>query len=190
MSKSLQDQLRALGLANERPKKIRSPSGRASGKASKRRGLGDSPGEGQGGKRQTAAGEVSLDRAYALRKQEEKKHADTARKRKQAEDCRRQRLNQEISAIVIKHRLNDVKAEISRHFTYRGRIRKINLTPGQLKALNAGALGLAYLSGGYHLLAPEQVEAVRKLSAQHIPDLTASETEEEHEHPIPDDLTW
>jgi uncharacterized protein YaiL (DUF2058 family) len=91
---------------------------------------------------------------------------------------------------VSKYRLNDSSAEIPRHFMYRGRIRKINLTPDQLKALNAGELGIAYLSGGYHLLAPEHVEVVRKLSAEHIPDLVSVKTSEEHEHTVPDDLTW
>jgi len=190
MSKSLQDQLLALGIANEKPKKTRIPSRRTPGNADRRPGAGSSSKKGQGQGKQAAGGEVSLDRAYALRKQEEKKQADTARKRKQAEDCRRRQFNKEIRAIVSKHRLNVTKAEVPRHFMYRGRIRKINLTPDQLKALNAGELGVAYLSGGYHLLAPEHVEAVRKLSEEHVPDLASGETEEENEHPIPDDLAW
>jgi len=190
MSKSLQHQLLALGLASEKSKKVRQPSGRAPGKGNQRSGAGSSPKKGQGGGKQAAGGEVSLDRAYALRKQEEKKQADTARKRKQAEDRQRRQLNSEIKTIVSKHRLNDGKAEVPRHFMYRGRIRKINVTPDQLKALNAGELGIAYLSGGYHLLAPEHVDAVRKLSAAHIPDLATGDTEEETEFPIPDDLSW
>jgi uncharacterized protein YaiL (DUF2058 family) len=189
MSKSLQDQLLALGLANKKPKKNRKPSARVQGKISERSGrvISQKKGPGRG---KSSAGEVSLDRAYALRKQEEKKQADTARERKQAEDRQRRQRNNEIRAIVSKHRLNDAKAEVPRHFMYRGRIRKINLTPDQLKALNAGELGIAYLSGGYHLLAPEHVEVVRKLSAEHIPDFASVETEEENEFPIPDDLTW
>lgn len=190
MSKSLQDQLLALGLANKKPKKVRPPSRRAPGKDNQRPGPGSLPKKGQGGGIQAAGGEVSLDRAYALRKQEEKKQVDTARKLKQEEDRQRRQLNNEIRAIVSKHRLNDAKAEVPRHFMYRGRIRKINVTQDQLKALNAGEFGIAYLSGGYHLLAPEHVEAVRKLSAEHIPDLASGETEEENEFPIPDDLTW
>jgi len=190
MSKSLQDQLLALGLANKKPRKIPQPSRRAPAKTDRRAGAGSSPKKGQVGVKRAAGGEVSLDRAYALRQQEEKKQADTTRKRKQAEDRQRRQLNNEIRAIVSKHRLNDAKAEVPRHFIYRGRIRKINLTPDQLKTLNAGELGLAYLSGGYHLLAPEHLEAVRKLSKEHIPDLASCETEEENEFPIPNDLTW
>jgi len=190
MSKSLQDQLLALGLASKQPKKTRKPTTSASANADQRPVDVSSPKKGQGRGKQATAAEVSLDRAYALRKQEEKKQADTARKRKRSEDLQRRQLNNEIRAIVSKHRLNDSKAEVPRHFMYRGRIRKINLTPDQLKAVNAGELGIAYLSGGYHLLAPEHVETVRKLSAEHIPDLASGETEEENEFPIPDDLTW
>jgi uncharacterized protein YaiL (DUF2058 family) len=189
MSKSLQDQLLALGLASKKPKKARQSARRAPGKAGQWSGHGISQKKGPG-REKSSAGEVSLDRAYDLRKQEEKKQVDTARKRKQEEDRQRRQLNNEIRAIVSKHRLNDAKAEVPRHFMYRGRIRKINLTPDQLMALNAGEIGIAYLSGGYHLLAPEQVKAVRKLSAEHIPDLTSGETEEENEYPVPDDLTW
>ena len=190
MSKSLQDQLLELGLASKQPKKARTTSRRASANADQRPGAGSSPKKGQGRGKQAVEAEVSLDRAYALRKQEEKKQADTTRKKKRAEDLQRRQLNNEIRAIVSKHRLNDSKAEVPRHFMYRGRIRKINLTPGQLKALNAGELGIAYLSGGYHLLAPEHVEMVRKLSAEHVPDLASGDTEEENEFPIPDDLAW
>ncbi len=190
MSESLQDQLLALGLANKKPKKTRQTSKCATGKAGQRFDAGSSPNKGQGSGKHSAGGELPLDRAYALRQQEEKKQADTARKRKQAEDRQRRQLNREIRTIVKKHRLNDSNAEVPRHFMYRGRIRKINITQDQLKALNAGDLGIAYLSGGYHLLAPEHVEAVRKLSAEHIPKLVSDETEEEHDYPVPDDLTW
>jgi len=186
MSKSLQDQLLALGLAAKKPKKARQATRRASGKVNQQPGAGKGPSRGG----QVSGGEVSLDRAYALRKQEEKKHADTARKRKRAEDRQRRQLNKEIRAIVSKYRLDGANAEVSRHFMYRGRIRKINVTPDQLKALNTGGFGIAYLSGGYHLLAPEHLEAVRKLSANHIPDLASGEPAEENDYPVPDELTW
>ncbi len=190
MSKSLQDQLLALGLAREKPNRPRKPSQRRPGKAVRQSGAGSLQKQGQGRAKQVDGSELSLDKAYALRKQEEKKQADAARKRKQAQDRQRRQLNKDIRAIVHKHRLNDTKADVPRHFMYRGRIRKINLTPNQLKALNAGELGIAYLSGGYHLLAPEHLEAVRKLSPDHIPDLTSGTSEETEEFPVPDDLIW
>ena len=160
MSDSLQDQLLALGLARDSGKKKHQGSSRKPGKSR------PNPG-GEGGKK---PGELSLQKAYA-----------------RAEDLQRRLLNNEIRTLVLPHRLNRDDAEIARNFMFRGRIRKVHVTPEQLKALNAGELGIAYLSGGYHLLANEHVEVVRRLSAEHVADL-ATETEDDGDHPVPDDL--
>jgi len=161
MSNSLQDQLKALGLAKPKPKP----------------------------KPKKIKQEFSLGKAYALKKQDEQKQADHARKKKLAEDRQRRQLNNEIRKIVQAHRLNRDDAEIGRNFMFRGRIRKIHVTPEQLKALNAGELGIAYLSGGYHLLTNEHAEAVRQLSGEHVADLS-TETEDDGDHPVPDGLDW
>ena len=126
MADSLQDQLRALGLARkperrERPqRKKRPPKG---GKAA-------------------AGGEIPLDKAWALRDKAEQQAADRARQRKQAEDRRRREINRRIREIVDARRLNDPEAEVARHFMFRGRIRKLYVTPDQNRALAAGELGL------------------------------------------------
>ena len=193
MSKSLQDQLLSLGLARKKPggKRTERASSRLHGKTASSLAMPRKEHTNiiaARSKRDESA-EMSLDRAYALRKQEEKKQADTARQLKQEEVRRRRRLNKEIGAIVNAHRLNDPKAEMPRNFMYKGRIRKIHLTPEQLKALNQGELGIAYLTGSYHLLAAEHVEAIRQISAEHVPDL-GSDSEDDEEHPVPDDLVW
>jgi uncharacterized protein YaiL (DUF2058 family) len=164
MSNSLQDQLRALGLAKK-------PGCKRSGK---------------GGKTE----ELSLEKAYALKRREEQKQADNARRKKQAEDRQRRLLNNQIREIVKAKRLNREDAEVARNFLFRGRIRKVNVTPEQLKSLNAGELGLVYLSGGYHLLEPEQLEKVKALSSDHVVDLSTEDPEDDGEFPVPDDLEW
>ena len=90
------------------------------------------------------------------------------------------------------HALNDSKAEVKRNFLYKGRIRGVLVTPEQLKALNAGELGLVFLRGNYVLMLPEHVELVRAVSDEHVPDLGGAEPddEEESEHKVPDDLVW
>jgi len=163
MSDSLQDQLKALGLARNKPKPRPQPKKRKQ--------------------------EFSLGKAYALKQQDEQKQADHVRKKKLAEDRQRRQLNNEIRKIVKAHRLNQDDAEIGRNFMFRGRIRKIRVTPEQLKALNASELGIAYLSGGYHLLANEHAEAVRQLSEEHVADLSA-EAGDDGDHPVPDDIIW
>lgn len=175
MADSLQDQLRALGLAKNKPKKKKraKPARRSTGRRSA----------------SSAGGELSLDRAYALRERDEKREADRARRRKQAEDRKRREINQKIREIVEAHGLNDGGAELARNFLYRGRIRKVYVTTEQQRALNAEELGIVYLSGGYFILSPEHLEAVRAISAEHVVELGGS-GEDEEEHPVPDDLDW
>ncbi|HLF30685.1 MAG TPA: DUF2058 family protein, partial [Xanthomonadales bacterium] len=83
--------------------------------------------------------------------------------------------------------------ELSRNFLHKGRIRKVRVTAEQLKALNAGMLGLVYLAGGYHIVTPEWAEAVTRLSPEHVPDLSGStddRSDEDEDFPVPDDLVW
>lgn len=181
MSNSLQDQLLALGLAKDKPgKKKRSPAGSAK----------DRSGAIREKTRKDTPGEMTLEQAYALKRKEEKKQAEQARRKKREEDRRRKHINNAIREIVNANRLNRDDAGVPRNFMFRGRIRKINVTPEQLKALNSGKLGIAYLSGGYHLLSKEHTEQVRRLSAEHVPDLGSEADLDEGDHPVPDDLTW
>lgn len=186
MSKSLQDQLLSLGLAKKEPGR-KSPAKHVKPKSRTARPGGASPGRPE--KKARDNEEMALARAYALRQREEKRQADAAKKKKQEEDRRRRELNTALKALVKEHRMNDPNAEVARNFMYKGRIRKINLTPEQLKLVNQGDLGVVYLLGGYHLLPAEQVDAVRQLSAEHVPDLSGSSDDDE-EFPVPDDLIW
>lgn len=179
MAGSLQDQLKALGLAKDKPAKTPDAAKKPAGPRKK-----------PDSKHQQKPQEMSLEKAFALRKQDEKRKAEQAKKRKQEEDRQRKLLNTAIREIVKAHRLNRDDAEVARNFMFRGRIRKVHVTPDQLKALNAGELGIAYLSGGYHLLGAEHVDAIRQLSAAHVPDLNTGAEDDDEEFPVPDDLIW
>ena len=176
MSGSLQDQLKALGLAKrQKPakKKVRKKVQVSKSKAK-------------------ADAEVSLDQAYRLRQKEEKQSAQDKREQKRLLDLQRRQVNKQIQELVNEHALNDKKAEVKRNFLYKGRIRSVLVTPEQLKALNAGELGLVFLKGNYILMLPEHVELVRAISDDHVPDLGGSEPdgEDDGEHKVPDDLVW
>ena len=164
MADTLQDQLRALGLAKQ-------PDRRDRPQRRKKRPAPAGP-TGSGG-------EIPLDKAYALREKAEQSAADKARKRKQAEDRRRREINQRIREIVEAKRLNAADAEVARHFMFRGRIRKLYVTEEQNRALTAGELGLVYLTGGYHVLDPENLDAVGAIDPEHVVDLGGSEDEED-----------
>lgn len=182
MADSLQEQLRALGLASKQE------ADRNSSRKNNRGGKTGTPRSGHA-PGQRPAGELSLDQAYALREREEQRLAQQARDRKLAEERRRREINDSIRAIIDAHRLNRDEAEIARNFMFRGRIRKLYVTPDQQRALNADDIGIAYLSGGYHLLAREHFDAVRAISAEHVVEPQGS-GEGEEDFPVPDDLTW
>jgi len=182
MAESLQDQLRKLGLAREKGEGKGKPANKPRGKATGTSAAAVKSGRGH---------QMPLDKAWALRDRAEQKQVDEARRRKQAEDRRRQQINGEIRRIVEAQRQNRDEAEIPRNFLYRGRIRKVYVTPGQHQALSEGLLGIAYLTGGYHLLEAGALDQVRAISPEHVVDLTGgSPGEDEDEHPVPDDLAW
>jgi uncharacterized protein len=163
MGESLQDQLRALGLARK-PETKRAPKQSSRGRQPRRSGR-DQP------QRVKDTGEPSLEQAWALRENAERRQAKEARRRKLEDERRRRQINEAIRALVDVHRQNHPDAEIPRHFMYRGRIRKLYVTNAQQQALADGGLGIVYLTGGYHILAPEHVEEVRAISAGHVVDL-------------------
>ena len=179
MGDSLQDQLRSLGLAKSKPAAEQRRQ-RSSRKAKRpARDPGSQP-----------AGEPSLDQAYALREREEQQQAQRARQQKLEEERRRRQVNKAIREIVASQRQNCEDADLPRNFMFNGRIRKIYVTAEQQRALNAGDLGIVYLSGSYHLLAPGPLAAVREISNEHVVDLGLEADHEDPEHPVPDDLVW
>lgn len=180
MGDSLQEQLRALGLARER-------TGRPGREAKPESAAKASAGSGRGPRRPR---EPSLKRAYALREREEQQRAQRARDRKRAEDRRRRELNRAIREIVSARRENREDAEVAWNFIFAGRIRKVHVTAEQQKALAAGDLGIVYLSGGYHLLPSQSVARVREISPDHVVDAGQAGDADDSDHPVPDDLVW
>lgn len=185
MSDSLQDQLRALGLARDKPRK-----------PARKRGGNPAAGAGRGarrsGRKRNGAGQggdISLEAAWRARQSEEKASAERAKAEKRARDLERRRLNSEIEALVAGRALNDRSGELKRNFLYKGKIRSVRVNPEQLAALNEGALALVFLRGDYLLVEPALAERVRTLSPEHVPDLGGDEPGEE-EFPVPDDLVW
>jgi hypothetical protein len=178
MGDTLKDQLIALGLAaaEDSKKKHRRKPARKSRPPANAKEQGS---------------EMSLDAAYRLREKDERKAAEQKKLQKQEQDRLRRKINAEIQQIVDAHALNDPAAELKRNFLYKGRIRSVAVTKEQLQALNSGSLGVVFVRGGYYLLKPEQVEAARAISADHVPDLGADDQQDaDEEFPVPDDLMW
>ena len=175
MSNSLKDQLLALGLASSktapRPKKHHKPNPRPA-KA------GDSNAE------------ISLDQAYKIRNRDERNQKEQAIARKREQERQRREINLKIKTSIQDHAVRDEAAENKRNFLYKGRIRSVLATPEQIGQINSGSLGVVYLSGNYHLMPSDKIEEIRQYAADHIPDLSGAENEDEKDNPVPDDLIW
>jgi uncharacterized protein YaiL (DUF2058 family) len=180
VSKSLQDQLLSLGLAREPSKKNTRQSAPARKKTRPGNRSADKSSVHPGTAKDDSVGEdISLEQAYRIRESQEQSEKQQKRAKKMEEDRKRAALNKAILEIVEAGRLNVADAGEARYFMYKERIRKIYLTPEQLSAVNQGTLGVVYLRGGYHLLSSENIETVRKLSPDHVPDLGSGEDDEQ-----------
>ena len=140
--------------------------------------------------------EIDLAKAYALRAQKEKDDRIQAERIKQ-EEAKVRREAKALLAILLKDKaLNDPAAEIARHFQYGGKIKRIHVNAEQLKALNAGELGVAQMDGRY-LLVPValllEAEAIFPAAVALKVDPEASPAEDPYSDPayqVPDDLVW
>ena len=140
--------------------------------------------------------EIDLGKAYALRAQREKDERIEAERLKQEEARVRREAKAKLAELLKDKSLNDPNAEIARHFSYGGKIKRVHVNPEQLKALNAGELGVVQ-DGGRYLLVPLalllEAEAIFAPCVALKVDPNAPAGEAPYSDPayqVPDDLVW
>jgi uncharacterized protein YaiL (DUF2058 family) len=140
--------------------------------------------------------EMDLAKAYAIRAQKEKDERIEAERLKQEEARVRREAKARVEELLKGKSLNDPNAEIARHFPYGGKIKRIHVNAEQLKALNAGELGVVQQNGRYLL-----VQAALLAEAESIfpacvalkvdPDAPAGDDPyADPQYQVPDDLIW
>ena len=221
MSNSLREKLLGLGFKapdpeprRERPERGGKPAGkggeRGAGKPGERApGKRGERGAGKGGERPAGRGkprsggrpprsqeEIDLAKAYAIRAQKEKQERIEAERLKQEEAARRRAAKAQVAELLKDKALNVADAELVRHFEYGGKIKRIYVTPDQLKSLNAGELAVVQLDGRYQLvpvaLADEVAALLPSLLALKV-DPNAPAEDDPYADPryqVPDDLVW
>src|SRR5690606_37459191 len=172
MTDSLRDQLLGLGFkpaptpARERkPAPQRGPKkgeGRPAAGASAGKSRGDgrprtdskphTDGKSRRDGRPRTREDIDLAKAYAIRAQREKDERIEAERQRQEEARLRREARAKLEEFLKGRALNDAEAEIARHFPYGGKIKRIHVTAAQLKALNAGELGVVQHNGRYVLV--------------------------------------
>jgi uncharacterized protein YaiL (DUF2058 family) len=140
--------------------------------------------------------EIDLAKAYAIRAQREKDERIEAEKLKQEEARRRREAKAALSEFLKDKALNDSTAEIARHFEYGGKIKRVYVNEAQLKALNAGELGVVQDGGRYLLVTAESLAQAEALFAPAVAlkvDPNAPVADDPYADPqyqVPDDLVW
>ena len=140
--------------------------------------------------------EMDLAKAYAIRAQREKEERIEAERIKQEEAKLRREAKAKVAELVKDKSLNHKDAEIARHFPYGGKIKRVHVTQDQLRALNAGELGVLQLDGRYLLVTAALLDEAGAIFPPAVAlrvDPNAPAGEDPYADPayqVPDDLVW
>ncbi|WP_101925474.1 MULTISPECIES: DUF2058 domain-containing protein [Luteimonas] len=152
--------------------------------------------QGQARKPRPPRDDIDLAKAFAIRAQREKEERIEAERLKQEEARLRREARVKLEAFLQDKGRNAADAEIARHFEYGGKIKRIHVTADQLKALNAGELGVVQLNGRYLLVTAavlDEAEAIFAPSVALRIDPSAPAADDPYADPmyqVPDDLVW
>jgi uncharacterized protein YaiL (DUF2058 family) len=196
MSNSLRDQLLGLGFSAPRPEP------RPKRDARKPPAKGGKPAHAGKPKppphKPRQREDIDLAKAYAIRAQKEKDERIESERLKQEEARRRREARAKLAQLLQGKALNAGidEADHVRHFEYGGKIKRVHVTAAQLKALNAGELGVVQVDGRYLLVDAAtlaQAEAVFAPAVALKVDPDAPVAEDPYSDPkyqVPDDLAW
>lgn len=140
--------------------------------------------------------DIDLAKAYAIRAQKEKDERIEAERLKQEEARLRREAKAKLEAFLKDKALNAADAEHVRHFEYGGKIKRVHVTAEQLKALNAGELGVVQMNGRYLLVDAATLAEAEAIFAQAValkvdPDAPAQDDPyADPMYQVPDDLVW
>lgn len=160
------------------------------------------PAQGRPGNRPAHAGkprsqeDIDLAKAYAIRAQREKDERIAAEAARQEEARLRREARAKLAEAVKDKGLNVADADIARHFEYGGKIKRIYVTADQLKALNAGELGVLQMDGRYLLVDAAMLAQAEEIFPPAVAlkvDPNASAEDDPYADPqyqVPDDLVW
>ena len=196
MSNSLRDQLLGLGFTAPKPEpRPKREAPKPSGKGAKQAHAGKTKPQQQRPQRRE---DIDLARAYAIRAQKEKDERIEAERLKQEEARQRREAKSKLAELLQGKALNAGidEADHVRHFEYGGKIKRVHVSAAQLKALNAGELGVVQLDGRYLLVDAATLAQAEAVFAQAVAlkvDPGAPAGEDPYSDPkyqVPDDLAW
>ncbi|WP_070988891.1 DUF2058 domain-containing protein [Halofilum ochraceum] len=180
MSKSLEDQFKELGLANEKQvRKARQGKKKKKGNRKPTRSEAAAPEpETESAKRERAE-KAERDRRLESERQAERQAKETAARVRQ---------------IAQTNRVEREKGDVAYHFTYGSRIKELWLSKAQHRRLAEGEIGLVAVGDRYELVSKATAERIREIDAAAVLVLNSgsgdSGDDPYADFPVPDDLMW
>lgn len=200
MSDTLRDQLLGLGFkAAPKPDQARRPKPARPGGRPPAAPAGRQPPAGAKAKDRSkprSREDIDLAKAYAIRASREKAERMEAERLRQEEARQRREARAALATLLEGKELNDPAADIARHFEYGGKIKRVHVTEAQLKALNAGELGVVQVNGRYLLVTAAVLDEASRVFAPAVAlqvDPSAPPGDDPYADPryqVPDDLVW
>jgi uncharacterized protein YaiL (DUF2058 family) len=132
--------------------------------------------------------DIDLAKAYALRDKTERETREAEQREAERRARERKERKQKLVNALGGKALNDVSAEIPRHFPHTNKIRRIYVTAEQLPRLNGGELAVVQLAGRYLLVTREAALAAQAIDGDALVLLCDPQAAVEDD--IPPDLVW
>lgn len=133
--------------------------------------------------------EPDLAQAFAMRAKAERSERDAAEREARAKAAERKERKRKLQELLAGKAQNREDAEQPRNFEHAGKIRRVFVTPEQLRALNAGELGVV-MHGGRSLLVSRDVALAAQAIEAECLALLVDPNAPAGDDGVPDDLMW
>lgn len=135
------------------------------------------------------AGEPNLAQAFALRARADRAEREAAEREARERAAEKKERKRKLQALLVGKALNRGDAEQVRNFEFAGKIRRIYVTPEQLRQINAGELGVV-MHGGHALLVTRDIATQAQAIAPELVALLVDPDAPAADDGVPDDLMW
>jgi len=133
--------------------------------------------------------EPDLARAFALRAKVERAEREAAEREAREKAAAKKERKRKLQELLAGKALNRDDAEQVRNFEFAGKIRRVYVTPEQLRQINIGELGVVMHGGRALIVARDTALEVQAIAPEAIALLVDPDAPAEDDG-VPDDLVW
>ncbi|MES2404310.1 MAG: DUF2058 family protein [Pseudomonadota bacterium] len=172
MSESLRDQLLKAGFKpSPKPQPHKHPQGKSEARKPR------------------APAEPGLAQAFALRARADRAEREAAEREAREKAGARKERKRKLQALLDGKALNQADADQPRNFEFAGKIRRVYVTPEQLRQINTGEFGVV-MHGGRALVVARDVALQVQAIAPEVVALLVDPSAPVDDDGVPDDLIW